>query len=68
MKLTQSERKKVNEMKMISEQISFFCEHLNRSSISEEVKARCLEHIATKKKELQNYGPKLNWYLLQSGK
>jgi inosine/xanthosine triphosphate pyrophosphatase family protein len=68
MKLTQVERKKIKEMREILAQITFFYNAMQSEKMSAEVRQRCLENVREKKKQLEKYSAKLNWYLISEDK
>jgi len=68
MKLTQVERRKIKEMREILAQITFFYNAMQSEKMSNEVRQRCLENVREKKKQLEKYSAKLNWYLLSEDK
>lgn len=68
MKLTQVERKKIKEMREILAQINFFYNAMQSEKMSSEVRQRCLENVREKKKQLEKYSAKLNWYLISEDK
>lgn len=68
MKLSQAERKKIKEMREILAQITFFYNAMQSEKMSAEVRQRCLENVREKKKQLDKYSAKLNWYLISEDK
>lgn len=68
MKLSQAERKKIKEMREILAQITFFYNAMQSEKMSTEVRQRCLENVREKKKQLEKYSAKLNWYLISEDK
>ena len=68
MKLSQAERKKIKEMREILAQITFFYNAMQSETMSTEVRQRCLENVREKKKQLEKYSAKLNWYLISEDK
>ena len=68
MKLSQAERKKIKEMREILAQITFFYNAMQSERMSDEVRKRCLENVREKKKQLEKYSAKLNWYLISEDK
>ena len=68
MKLTQVERRKIKEMREILAQITFFYNAMQSEKISAEVRQRCVENVREKKKQLEKYSAKLNWYLISEDK
>jgi len=68
MKLSQAERKKIKEMREILAQITFFYNAMQSEKMSDEVRKRCLENVREKKKQLDKYSAKLNWYLISEDK
>lgn len=68
MKLSQAERKKIKEMREILAQITFFYNAMQSEKMSAEVRQRCIENVKEKKKQLEKYSAKLNWYLISEDK
>ena len=68
MKLSQAERKKIKEMKELLSEISFFYKVMQSENMSAETRQQCLATVIEKKKQLDKYSPKLNWYLISEDK
>ena len=68
MKLSQAERKKIKEMKELLSEISFFYKVMQSENMSAETRQQYLATVIEKKKELDKYSPKLNWYLVSEDK